>query len=233
MARELSIFLDESGDFGPLSTHSPYYVLGIVLHDQAEDIRRHLDHIHEALRRHGFDNHHAIHTGPLIRREPPYTALTLPERRSLFRVLFDFVRHCPIQHHALVFDKRQLGNRQQLIAAMSRALGSLIRDNDDFFRRQDRVVIYYDNGQQEITGLVNSVFNAHFSNVEVRHVAPGDYTLFQVADLVCTLELLRTKLATGRLTASERGFFSTSKASAERALRLLYLRTMDRKRFPK
>ena len=32
--KELSIFVDESGDFGEYSTHSPYYVIALVLHDQ-------------------------------------------------------------------------------------------------------------------------------------------------------------------------------------------------------
>jgi len=32
--------------------------------------------------------------------------------------------------------------------------------------------VYYDNGQKEPTNLVNSVFNAHLSNVEERKVAP-------------------------------------------------------------
>jgi hypothetical protein len=28
--RELSIFIDESGDFGPFEKHSPFYVLSLV-----------------------------------------------------------------------------------------------------------------------------------------------------------------------------------------------------------
>lgn len=32
--KELSIFADESGDFGEYSTHSPYYIVVMVLHDQ-------------------------------------------------------------------------------------------------------------------------------------------------------------------------------------------------------
>ncbi len=47
--RELSIFIDESGDFGPFEKHSPFYVLSLVFHDQSDDIGGHLDKIHEAL----------------------------------------------------------------------------------------------------------------------------------------------------------------------------------------
>lgn len=47
--RELSIFIDESGDFGPFEKHSPFYVLSLVFHDQSDDIGGHLHKIHEAL----------------------------------------------------------------------------------------------------------------------------------------------------------------------------------------
>ena len=228
--RELSIFIDESGDFGPAQAHSPFYVLSLVFHDQSDDIAGHLDKIHEALVVRGLPADHAIHTGPLIRREQDYRRLELPARRSIFRVLVDFVRTCELTHHSWVFSKRELVDKDQLVSAMSRELGALIRSNDKYFNGWDRVVIYYDNGQKEITNLVNSVFNAHLT-VEVRRVVPAEYSLFQAADLCCTLALLRKKIDTVGLSASERQFFSTQKESAERALKRGYFKTLDRKRF--
>ena len=49
LVRELSIFIDESGDFGPVQQHSPFYILSLVLHDQSDDITGHLAKIHDAL----------------------------------------------------------------------------------------------------------------------------------------------------------------------------------------
>ena len=34
----LSIFVDESGDFGDYQPHSPYYIASMVLHDQAQSM---------------------------------------------------------------------------------------------------------------------------------------------------------------------------------------------------
>jgi hypothetical protein len=229
--RELSIFIDESGDFGPTQRHSPFYILSIVLHDQSDDITAQLDKIHSALRERGLPTNHAIHTGPLIRREADYRLLPLSSRRSLSRVLFDFVRVCKVAHHSWVFTKRELSDADQLVSRMSREVGALIRNRYDYFSSWDRVVIYYDSGQKEITNLVNSVFNAHLTNVEVRKAIPSDYSLFQAADLCCTLTLLRRKIETVGLSSSERDFFSTPQASAERALRKVYFAPMDRKRF--
>jgi hypothetical protein len=231
LLRELSIFIDESGDFGPVQKHSPFYILGLVFHDQGEDITPRLDQIHEALQARGLPADHAIHTAPLIRREHDYRWLDLPARRSIFRVLVDFVRTCNVSHQSWVFSKRELSDTDQLVGAMSRDLGALIRSSHLYFSSWDRIVIYYDNGPKEITNLVNSVFNAHLSNVEVRKVLPSDYSLFQAADLCCTLALLRKKIETAGLSNSERDFFSTSSDSAERALKKGYFKTLDRKKF--
>ena len=34
----LSIFVDESGDFGPYDSKSPYYIVTMIFHDQSKDI---------------------------------------------------------------------------------------------------------------------------------------------------------------------------------------------------
>ena len=38
--KELSIFVDESGDFGEYAKHSPFYIITMILHDQSQDISR-------------------------------------------------------------------------------------------------------------------------------------------------------------------------------------------------
>lgn len=233
--RELSIFIDESGDFGPFEKHSPFYILSLVFHDQSDDITGHLDKIHAGLRTRGLSADHAVHAGPLIRREQEYRWMELPERRAIFRLLVDFLHQCELTHHSWVFSKRELDYDQldydQLVSRMARELGTLVREQFAYVAGWDRIVIYYDNGQKEITTLVNSVFNALLSNVEVRKAVPSDYSLFQVADLCCTLTLVRQKIETVGLSSSESDFFSTPKVSAARALKKGYFKTLDRKRF--
>lgn len=229
--RELSIFIDESGDFGPATAHSPFYIVSLVLHDQSDDISGQLDHIHDALVMRGMPSNHAVHTAPLIRREQEYTWLDLPARRSIFRVLVDFTSKAKLSHHSWVFVKKEFPDADRLVAGISRSLSAFIRENVAFFNTWDRIVIYYDNGQKELTNIVNIVFNAHLSTAEIRKVQPSDYSLFQAADLVCTLALLRAKIDAVGLSASERAFFSTRKESAERALKKGYFKTMDHKRF--
>ena len=36
--KELSVFVDESGDFGDYSVTAPYYIISLVFHDQSVDL---------------------------------------------------------------------------------------------------------------------------------------------------------------------------------------------------
>lgn len=38
--KELSIFVEESGDFGEYNHRTPYYIISMVLHDQDVDITK-------------------------------------------------------------------------------------------------------------------------------------------------------------------------------------------------
>ena len=38
--RELSVFIDESGDFGPYAPHSPFYLIALLFHDQSIDLSK-------------------------------------------------------------------------------------------------------------------------------------------------------------------------------------------------
>ena len=80
--KELSIFVDESSDFGEYSKHSPYYVLSMVLHDQSIDISKQLNNLNNRLSNMKYDIH-AIHTEPLIRSEENYFGISANDRRSI------------------------------------------------------------------------------------------------------------------------------------------------------
>ena len=69
--RILSCFIDEAGDFGEYENHSPYYIVAVVTHEQADSIQSEIAGLEAYLSSLGFPNH-ALHTGPLIRREADY-----------------------------------------------------------------------------------------------------------------------------------------------------------------
>ena len=147
--RELSIFVDESGDFGEYKQHAPYYIITMVFHDQSNDISSNITMLNRALRQIGYGDEQAVHTEPLIRREPPY----------------------------------------------------------QYFQGFEKVILYYDNGQHELNRILNTVLATQLADYDVRKVIPNEYRLFQVADLICTLELLKVKVECGKLSNSEERIF--------------------------
>ena len=63
---ELSVFIDESGEFG---TNSDYYLLTLVFHEQDKDISSQVKRLESALDAAKLPNDKPIHTAPLIRKE--------------------------------------------------------------------------------------------------------------------------------------------------------------------
>ena len=61
--KELSIFIDESGDFGEYNRLSPYYIVSMVFHDQENSIRDSLESLEQELSYLDYPNH-CLHAGP-------------------------------------------------------------------------------------------------------------------------------------------------------------------------
>ena len=77
--------------------------------------------------------------------------------------------------------------------------------------KYDKIILYYDNGQHELSRILNEVLTTYLSDVEIRKVLPSEYRLFQVADLICTLELLCIKIESGNLSNSEERIFHSKR----------------------
>ena len=66
--KELSVFTDESGDFGEARERPAYYLVTFVFHDQADEIDRQVEKLEKSIKDAGYEVEY-IHTGPVIRRE--------------------------------------------------------------------------------------------------------------------------------------------------------------------
>lgn len=221
----LSIFVDESGDFGEYHPHSPYYIIAMVLHEQSKSISYDIAKLNIELSSLGCEDH-VVHTEPLIRREEDYMHLTPDERRHIFTKLFYFINKCDIQYKSFVFHKKDFHNTFKLETRMAREISSFIKENLSYFQSFDKIILYYDNGQHELSKILNTVFATELTNYDIRRALPRNYKLFQAADLICTLELLRLKSQAGSLTRSETLIFHS-----KRSLKKDFLKALSRKEF--
>ena len=206
MDKKLSVFIDESGDFGPLKPHAPYYLITMILHNQNTDITENIKSLETHLSNLHF-GYNAVHTGPIIRREEIYKTMLMEERKRIFHALFNFARRLDFNYICTYVDKNECDDIIAMTSKLSRKLADAINRNADFFNSFDEIVIYYDNGQVELTKIITSVFNVFFTNVDFRKVMPVDYKLFQVADLLCSMELLSLKAEAKTFSKSETEFF--------------------------
>lgn len=222
--KELSIFVDESGDFGPYSNHSPYYLFALVFHEQKYAIHTEVDTLNRKIQEHGFQIH-AIHAGPIIRNERYYQNFSPDDRKRLFNDLLLFTNRINIKYHVVSVNKKQAVGSKQLVDMLSKQLVLFLKEKMEYFTSFDKIIVYYDYGQSEITTILTSVLNTLFSEVEFRHVQPHAYKLFQVADMICTLELTKMNFDAKRVSKSEENFFESY-----RKFRDYYYKTIKKKK---
>ncbi len=110
-----------------------------------------------------------------------------------------------------MFRKNEFDDIFKLEAKIATELSRFIRENLSFFQKYDKVILYYDNGQHELNRILNMVLATQLTEYDVRKVIPSEYRLFQVADLICTLELLKLKVKSGQMSSSEQKIFHTKR----------------------
>lgn len=203
---ELSIFIDESGDFGEVKERPAYYLVTMVFHNQAIDITKEIVKLEESMRMSRFDLEY-IHTGPVIRREQIFATYPMEERRKLLYKMLYFYNKCDIYHDTVIVNRKEAADKISLSGRLSKEIAKMTARHSAYFNQFDKVIVYYDNGQAELSAILNAAFSILFNDVEFRKAEPQKYRLLQVADFVCSLELLKIKKDEKRLSKSEEKFF--------------------------
>ena len=222
--KELSVFIDESGDFGKPVYLPSNYLVTFIFHNQAQDISDCVAKLNESISQAGFSIDY-IHMGPMIRREDIFKSFSLDERRNLAYKMLNFYNHCNIKHHTVAINRKEAGNKIELSGKIAKEIKAMFDCHMDFFLQFDKIIVYYDNGQTELSAILNAIFATYFSNVDFRTAEPQKYKLLQAADFVCTLELLNIKRENKQLSNSEKQFFYKSKE-----LQKTFLKAISKKR---
>ena len=225
--KELSIFIDESGDFGEITERPAYYLVTLLFHDQKNEITSNVKRLEDSTKNSGFDFEY-IHTGPVIRREDVFSGLSIDERRKLLFKMLNFIVSSPIAYEVAVVNRKEAPDKISLSGRLGREISNVIVKHKAFFDGFGKIIVYYDNGQIELGAILNTVFSIHFSNVEFRKAEPQKYRLLQAADFICSMELLKIKKNENRLSKSEKQFFYKP-----RELKKTFFKAIDKKQLGK
>ena len=98
----------------------------------------------------------------------------------------------------------------QIVTHLQRDLVDFIDAHRSDLANIDQVKVYYDCGQSPVTNLLHKTFEEQLGSrvAFAQNVHPMDYRLFQIADLICTLNLIERRLDMGLpMTRSEMRFF--------------------------
>lgn len=223
---KLSVFVDESGNFSYPDEVARFYLVTLVLHrqtDSIEELVRRLDSRLALLKLDGL----CFHAGPIIRREEGFANMNWELRAHLFSLLMAFLRKAPVKFAAVVVDKKYVSSLKQLTERLAMGIASAFDSVGRCAKAGETVKVYYDCGQPLVTQLLHdAACRAFGSSVEfAQGVRPSDYRLFQLADLICTLTLIKSKMEAGLpLSSSEHRFFG-----GPRTFKRIYLRQLKAK----
>ena len=190
--KELSIFVDESGDSGEVSD---YYLITLVFHEQESPIATTVSRYITALRQRGLENA-PMHLSPLMNGNDDFKNWTMGQRRGFLACFAVLIDHLPFRYITLSYKKDEFcGDDQQLMSRMKRDLTDALFDNLAYLQAFDSVRVYYDNGQSLVTKVIHDAIEYVLAKNAViyRDARPDDYRLLQVADYACTLELAAIK----------------------------------------
>ena len=193
MAKELSIFVDESGDRGGKAR---YYLLTLVFHDQADDIMGEIAEYERRLAVEGLTDI-PFHSEPLMNGHRDYENLSISQRKRLLVHFSALVRRLPISYTTFTYRRSEFEDPAKLSARMKRDVSNLLFDRLEFFQGFSEVKVYYDNGQDIVKRALDQSIGFVLSKgvVDPRKTTMADYRLEQAADYLCTIELAAVKYA--------------------------------------
>ena len=176
-AKELSVFVDESGSFDSQTIPSRFYVVSLVFHDQSISIAQRIAALEESLTRLGLPAL-CFHAGPIIRREDKFRELEIGVRRKIFNAMTAFARTAPAFCKSFCVDKRYCSSPEAIRKSLVAQIRDYLTAHGDEFSKYECVKIYYDNGQAQVKGILTEVFKTLSAEFPV-NVTPERYRLFR------------------------------------------------------
>ena len=189
VANLLKIYIDESGDFGTSKGSSKFYLVSFVLYNPKYDITKEINELNKRLKRIGYKG--MIHMSNLINKRGEYSKYSIDVRKSIFNALYLFAKKIEAKYFTILIDKKYASNLRTLKKKIYNEINNMIKRNEKYFSKFDKIEVYYDNGQKDLAKVIDKVFKENFNNYE--HIVEFDHVenrLFQIADMLTYIDKL-------------------------------------------
>ena len=173
----------------------------LLFHNQSDDISGAINKLKNKL---------PYHAGPIIRKEKPYDNLSIKERSKMLREMLVLATILPIKTKTFVYEKKELHfDKRKMVMRLSKDIYSFLDQYRDYFMSFDRIIVYYDKGQQVVEKALLQSFGIIGYPVDFKDDVKADnYRLFQLTDFICSISLIETKMNNHELSKSEAKFFN-------------------------
>ncbi len=193
--------------FGFTKGSSELYGVSFTIHESNSSIISDLEYLNTRLKKNKYDG--MIHLADLVARRGDYVNFTLQQRKSIFWSIFYFAKRVDVKIHSIIIDKRFKNNRVQLNKELAIQIGKFFNSIDSYMSEFEKVVIYYDNGQDALGAIIDILLISK-SNTEHRiEFDHKEKRLFQISDMLTFIDKIVYKHNNNiEMTKAEKYFFS-------------------------
>ena len=221
--QRLNIFVDETGEFGFGKNASLLYGISFTFHEQKDDIKLELNKLNDRLDRIGYSK--MIHMADLIMKRGDYSNFNIKKRKSIFNAIYQFSRKIPVKYYTIIIDKKYANNSRILKQQISIAINQMLKEHEKYFNKFDKIILYYDNGQEVLGTILDSIFlryEKYTHKIDFNH---KEKRLFQVSDMLTYIDKYNYKYKNKMsFTKGEKYFFTMEEMRK-------ILKELDKKRF--
>ena len=166
-----------------------------------------------------------IHMADLIMKRGDYKNFSIEMRKNIFKAIYHFLRKINVKYKTIIIDKRYTDNSRILKQQLSIEINKMLKEHDKYFSKFDEIVMYYDNGQEILGTILDSIFLRYDSFIHRTSFDHTEKRLFQVSDMLTYIDKYDYKYRNKRVfSKSEKYFF------ADEDMRKI-IRELGKKRF--
>lgn len=207
VVERLNIFVDETGDFGFGKDASELYGVSFTFHEHQNEITDELNKFNNKLLNIGYTK--MIHMADLVMKRGDYKTFNISTRKSIFNAIYQFSRRVNVKYSSIIIDKKYNNKKEQLRRALAHDINKMVKEKEEYFNRFDSIVLYYDNGQETLSIILDSIFSAFDGYMHKSNFDHEEKRLFQVSDMLTYIDKYDYKYKNKmNFTRSEQYFFT-------------------------